>query len=363
MKLPFFLLEEWLTKQTHPVTHNLASSAGLSWTLGEIFALGDGAPNLNDCPLNYGAPEGSLLLREAIAAFCDAEPDWVVVTTGASEALSIINCVTAVRGAEVLLPDPGYPAYHALAMASGITPRHYRLDSGAGYTHSRDAIASCLTPRTVGVVVNTPHNPTGAVMPQSEIASLARSLGSMSVPLIVDEVYRPIHFGLPQPSAAGLLNVIVVGDMSKALSLPGLRIGWIIDQDADRRRRLINVRGYFTNSSPPIMEKIAAFALRHAAAIVARAQAHAFANHAQLERFIGATGGRLAWSPPLGGTTAFPWFDDGRDTRIVCTALAARGILLAPGDCFGHPAHFRVNLTVRPSTMTSALVGLRSVVT
>ncbi len=88
---------------------------------------------------------------------------------------------------------------------------------------------------TVAVIVNTPHNPTGSVMVPGEVARLSAALPARGVPLIVDEVYHPLYFGEPLPSTAGIENVLVMSDLSKVMSLPGLRKGWIIDPDTSRR--------------------------------------------------------------------------------------------------------------------------------
>ena len=72
-----------------PIRYNLASSTGPSWTLGDLLALGDGAglKELGDLRLSYAPPQGSDALRQQVAALHDVDPDWVVITTGASEAL------------------------------------------------------------------------------------------------------------------------------------------------------------------------------------------------------------------------------------------------------------------------------------
>jgi aspartate/methionine/tyrosine aminotransferase len=101
------------------------------------------------------------------------------------------------------------------------------------------------------VLVNTPHNPTGSVMAAADLKRLAASLADRGIAMLVDEVYHPLYFESSSLSAARLPGAIVVSDFSKALSLSGLRIGWIIDADARRRERLVNLRSYFTVSGSP----------------------------------------------------------------------------------------------------------------
>ncbi|MDO7835930.1 pyridoxal phosphate-dependent aminotransferase [Sphingobium sp. HBC34] len=343
--LPAFALDHWLSAYdfaTPPIAYNLASSTGPRWSVADLCAMGETPLVIEDIILSYAPPQGSRPLREAIAAFHDAEADSVIVTTGASEALSILFCLGARPGANIVLPDPGYPAYDAVAQGWGLSTRPYRLDREDGFAQRAATILAQVDAGTCLVILNTPHNPTGTVMPRAEIEALAAALAERAVPLLVDEVYHPLYFGAPQPSAAGIRNVIVTSDLSKALSLPGLRMGWLIDTDAGRRARLLDARSYFTISSSPLLERLAVQALRHSDAILARLRSVTQVNIALLDALMTQFGDRLAWVRPDGGTTAFPWLVDGRDSRPLCQALAAQGVLLAPGDCFGHPAHMRL---------------------
>jgi aspartate/methionine/tyrosine aminotransferase len=339
--LPPFALNHWLS-QHHAIRYDLASSTGPHWSLTDLLRLGAGLPDLAETPLTYASPEGSPALRQAIGAFHGVDPDWVVTTTGGSEALSIFLCLAERPGAEIVIPDPAYPAYAAMAQAFRLQIRTYGLTEADGYSHRRDAIVAATTAQTAAVIVNTPHNPTGAVMPVAEIAALAQDLAGSFIRLLVDEVYHPLYFTAPNGSAAGIPNVTVTSDLSKALCLAGLRTGWLIEPDAALRQRMIDARGYFTISGSPVLERLAAHALIHRAAILARLHATAAMNLPRLAALIDASDGRLAWAPPAGGTTAFPRFTDRASSRPFCDRLAAAGVLLAPGDCFGHPAHLRI---------------------
>lgn len=343
--LPPFALDHWLSAYdfaTPPIAYNLASSTGPRWNVAQVAALGDAPLDLAETVLSYAPPQGSAPLRQAIAAFHDVDPDAVVATTGSSEALSILFCLAAGPGANIVLPDPGYPAYDAVAQGWGLATRRYRLDRADGFAQRKEAILAQVDAGTRLVILNTPHNPTGTVMQRDEIAALAGQLAERRVPLLVDEVYHPLYFTAPQRSAAGIPNVLVTSDLSKALSLPGLRTGWLIDADADRRARIIDARSYFTISASPLLERLAAHALTNARSILDRLEAVAGANIALLDQLVAGSQGKLDWVRPEGGTTAFPWLTDGRDGRPLCETLAGAGVLLAPGDCFGHPAHMRL---------------------
>ena len=347
MELPPFALDEWLATYnfaTPPIAFDLASSTGPGFTVAALTQLGGAGLDIGEIALSYAPPQGALAVRTAVAAFHDADPDWVVMATGASEALSIMLCLVSRPGAHVLIPDPAYPAYAAMAQTLGLATQAYAAGGANGFAFSAKAILAAVTAETALVILNTPHNPTGVVMPRTEIETLAAALAERSIPLLVDEVYHPLYFGAQQRSAAGIANAVVISDLSKAMSLPGLRTGWIIEADARRRHAMINARSYFTISGSPVLEHLAAHALVHRQAILDRLQQVAETNRALLAALIDGSAGQLAWTAPQGGTTCFPWFRDGRNSRPFCTAAAAAGVLIAPGDCFGYPSHMRIGL-------------------
>lgn len=349
MDLPPFLIDQWLSEhgfRIAPVRYDLAASTGPHWTLAELQDLPNGRLDMEAMSIAYAPPNGSRALRVAIAALHGVDPDWVVVTTGASEALSILFYLAAKPGGAIVLPDPGYPAFAAFAQAWGLRSSPYGLRREDGFRLGAGQVLAATGDDTVLALVNTPHNPTGGICPRAEIEQLAASLDARGVPLIVDEVYHPLYFGGAQGSAAGIDNVIVVGDMSKAMSLAGLRVGWIIDADSKRRERIVNARSYFTVSGSPITEAIAAHALNNADAVLARLASTASANLSVLDGVMARAAGILSWVRPQGGTIAYPWFVDGRDSRPFCEDLAEAGVLVVPGDCFGAPEHMRIGFGV-----------------
>jgi aspartate/methionine/tyrosine aminotransferase len=368
MKVPPFKLDAWLMAHefaTPPIRYNIASSTGPLWTLAELEGLGGGKAGaletLDNLTLSYAPPQGSKLLRERIAALHGADPDHVLVMTGASEAILALTCLFAGPGGTIVIPKPAYPAVPVLARAWGLGVREYELHRGQGFAQTADGVLAAVDASTRVVFVNTPHNPTGSVMAPAEQRKLAEALAARGIPLIVDEVYHPLYFAGPVPSAHELPNTIVLGDFAKALSIPGLRIGWLIDRDPHRREALLDLRSYFTISGSPLTEAIGAHALAHASRIIARLTEVAHGNLALLRQFMDEHRGLLDWAPPGGGTTCFPWLRDGRDARPLCEALAKAGVLAAPGDCFEMPAHFRVGFGAMRTGYADALRIFRGV--
>jgi len=347
MELSSFLLDQWISQKNSlnpPIEYDLASSTGPVWTVRELLAL-SGKSDLEailDTPVSYTHAAGTLALRSVIAALEGVAPDDVQVVTGASEALLILFFLAAESGANVVLPNPGFPANTALAAALGIEIRSYNLRPENQFRVDTDEIQHLMDRNTRLLLVNSPHNPTGAVLSDEEMQTLHDLCVVRGVQFVSDQVYHPIYHGRDAHSAARLPHATVLGDFSKALCLSGLRIGWIIDRDPRRRERYRNARNYFTITGNVIGELLAVLAVRQSQDIYARASRIATQNLILLERLFGEYDGFVQWFRPDGGMTAFPWLTHGTDTREFCRRLAKRGVLIVPGDCFGQPRHFRL---------------------
>ena len=205
------------------------------------------------------------------------------------------------------------------------------------------------------VLVNSPHNPTGAVLTDSEMDFLHGFCAERGVQFISDEVYHPIYHGPETQSAARLPHATVMGDFSKALCLSGLRVGWIIERDAQRRERYRNARSYFTASNNVLGEGLAVLGVKHRDVIFGRARRVAEANLKILDRLFNEHGEILRWVRPRGGMVAFPWLAGEGDTREFCVRLAKRGVLIAPGDCFRMPRHFRIGFAASGDRFAQAI--------
>jgi aspartate/methionine/tyrosine aminotransferase len=347
MKLPPFLLDRWI-EQKHtadpPIEFDLASSTGPVWKLRELLALSGENPleSLLDSNVSYTNATGTPALRTAIAKLEGVDPDEVQVTTGASEALLLLFFLAAEPGANVVFPNPGFPSNATLAESLGIEVRYYTLRAENQFRVDVDEIRKLMDGNTRLLLVNSPHNPTGAVLSDGEIQSLHDLCAERGVQFVSDQVYHPIYHGPRMRSAARLPHATVISDFSKALCLSGLRIGWIVDRDPARRERYHNARNHFTICANVFGEKLAVLALEHSDKIYARASQVAQANLALLDQLFAQHQGLLRWLKPSGGMTAFPWLADGSDTREFCRRLAKKGVLIVPGDCFGQPSHFRL---------------------
>ena len=344
MKLRTFLLDEWLERYEGKIQYNLAASTGPAWTLDDLRRLMTEEENerLLRTSLTYQPGHGTETLRRELASMYGAKPEEIQITTGASEALLVLFFLAAEPGANVVLPYPAFPPFLAIPESLGLEVRRYPLEAGKGFALDLSKVASLLDERTKLLLVNSPHNPTGAVISESEFRALEELTTKRGIQLVVDEVYHPIYRGKAPRSAGEYTRATILGDFSKAFSLSGIRVGWILERDSKRREDYWNARAYFSISNNFPGELLAEVAVRNRATIFDRAREVAEQNLRVLDQLFREHGEVLGWVRPEGGMTAFPWLVDGQNARPFCEAAAAKGVLLAPGDCFGFPASFRL---------------------
>lgn len=351
MRIPVFLLDEWLNHYHFadtPPEFDFASSTGPRWTARDILNLlsPDEREQFLDTELTYSDATGAWRLRAAIGEMQGVGADEVQVLTGASEALLILFLLAAEPGANVILPAPQFPPTAVLPGLLGLETRFYRLRRENGFRVDPDEVKKLADERTKLLLVNSPHNPTGATLGDEEMRELHDFAAGRGIQFVSDEVYHPVYHGRETNSAARLPRATVLGSFSKSLSASGLRVGWIVERDRARLRQYTDARGYLTISNTPLGEGLAVAALRHRETILARAQKVAADNLTLLDSFFAEHEDQLGWVRPRGGMTAFPWLKDGGEAREFCRALAERGVLLLPGDCYGMPDHFRLGFGV-----------------
>lgn len=172
-------------------------------------------------------------LRSAIAASYPEEepvdPARVVVTPGSSGALTLVFGVLINPGDEVLLADPGYPCNrHFVRLFEGhatLVP----VNASTSYQLTSNLIRQHWTSTTRAVLVSSPSNPTGTLVPDTEMAEIVRTVRELGGVLIVDEIYHGLTYGVRARSASRFSeNVFVVNSFSKYYGMTGWRVGWLV---------------------------------------------------------------------------------------------------------------------------------------
>jgi len=362
MQLKAFLLDAWLDQYEHDIEFDLAASTGPTWTVNDILALADDETRHRFLhhKLVYSRPAGADSLREAIAEMQGVPVETVQIVTGASEALVAVMWLAAEPGANVILPLPGFATFSALPESLGLETRFYRVHRENGFRIDLEEIKRLADSKTKLILVNSPHHPTGATIGDGEMEALHDFSAERGIQLVSDEVYHPIYHGRATKSAARLPHATVIGDLSKAFSIAGVRTGWMIEHDARRRQQYWTARAYFSICNSTTGEILSEIAIRERDAVLGKTREVATRNLKLLEHFMADHCDVLGWIPPQGGMTAFPWLVSGEQLNIenarpFCQAATERGILLAPGDCFDAPSHFRLGFAATGDNFAKAL--------
>jgi aspartate/methionine/tyrosine aminotransferase len=349
MKFKAFLLDQWLQQHTD-AEFDLGSSTGPRWSVRELLELtGDSngaAQRMFDVLLHYAPTAGVATLREAIAEMQGVPAEEVAVFAGGAEALFHIFSGAAEPGANVIIPFPCFPAHEALPEVLGYEIRRYHLRRENLFAVDLDEVQRLADERTKILIVNSPHNPTGATLSNEEMRALHDFAAARGIQVVSDEVFHPIYHGPETDSVARLPHATVVGDLSKALSLGGLRLGWIVERDVGRRTEYLNAREHVTVSNTPMGEFLGEIAIRHHDQVLGRTREVTRTNLQLLERVVAQAADVVDWVRPMGGMTAWVRLVAGGDARRFCEEALHYGLLLAPGDCWGFPDHFRVGFGV-----------------
>ncbi|MEZ5776806.1 MAG: pyridoxal phosphate-dependent aminotransferase [Paracoccaceae bacterium] len=191
----------------------------------------------------YSNGRGEDNLREALARRYsertgrDITPGQVLCFPGTQTALYAVLMGVAEPGTEVLVGDPMYATYEAVITASGARAVPVPLRAGNGFRISADDVAARVTASTRAILLNTPHNPTGAVLTPGDITAIGRIAKEYDLWLIVDEVYEELVFDgirFTSPLAYDDIaeRVVIVSSISKSHAAPGFRSGWCIASEA-----------------------------------------------------------------------------------------------------------------------------------
>jgi aspartate/methionine/tyrosine aminotransferase len=322
-------------------------------------------------------PLGMPAARQAVAAYyrrrgVAVDPARVVLAPGTSQAYFYALRLLADPGQEVLVSSPGYPLFDDLCAVADVGLRQYHLAHEDGrWRPDVDEIAFQCTSRTRAVMVVSPHNPTGAMFSAADYAALADLCRRRGLALVVDEVFCECldpeagPFVRPDPAAFPLL--LTLGGVSKMLSLPGWKLGWMtVDGDADRVVPFLRAVEHLSDTFLPmpdlsqamlpalleageasvIAELAAAYDRRRRAALTALGEAGFAADRCPAGVYL---------CVGLPGAVR-PGRDDEAFAR---RALHEAGVHVHPGYYYSLPAHWVMTCVAREPLLREGIERLR----
>jgi aspartate aminotransferase len=196
-----------------------------------------GVQAIRDGHTRYTPPAGMPALREAIAAAAGLQrglafsPEQVVVGPGAKPLLFFPAMALIEPGDEVIYPNPGFPTYEAMIAAMGGVPVPVPLDEAVDFSLDLEVFESLVSDRTRLIILNSPGNPTGGVIPLANLEAIAAAALGSRAWVISDEIYgRIVYDGLDAPTIAALPGMaertIIVDGFSKTYAMTGWRLGF-----------------------------------------------------------------------------------------------------------------------------------------
>jgi aspartate aminotransferase len=185
---------------------------------------------------HYAPTAGLPALRAAVAEevartrSIRVSPDQVVIVPGAKPMIYFALLALCETGDEVIYPDPSYPIYESLIRFVGATPVPLPVTMESGFSFDVDHLRSLVTPRTRMIVLNSPSNPTGGVLPRSTLEALARVCEEHDLVVLSDEIYSRIVYDGDAPSIASVRGMadrtVIVDGYSKTYAMTGWRLGY-----------------------------------------------------------------------------------------------------------------------------------------
>jgi len=284
-------------------------------------------------------------LRRLIAGDDGAlSPDHVLVTAGAASALFIVATAILGAGDHALICAPNYATNLETPRAIGADVEAFVLRFEDGWRLDLERLASLIRPETRLVSVTYPHNPTGTMITQDELAALVALVESHPhARLLVDETYRELAYAEPLPLAASLSpRVVAVSSMSKTYGLPGLRIGWLTCRDDHLFETLLAAKEQILICGAVLEEELAARVLDRRAEVLSLVQAKTRRHLAIVRDWI-ADHDSFEWIEPRAGVVCFPRIRPEREIDIDLfyrVLLEQYGTYVGPGHWFDQDRRF-----------------------
>jgi len=349
MDISTFELERFFARHEFTAPYTLTSSDCEPLSLAAALDLADdeGLALWDGLKLGYTEYAGSPILRREIAGLYEGiDPDLVHVAAPIESIFLAMNAMLE-HGDHVVCTHPGYQALSELAVALGCDVDKWEPVEERVWKFDVDRLSELVRPTTRAIIVNFPHNPTGYLPPLDDflaVIEIARECGAY---LFSDEMYRYLEVdpSTRLPAACERYDrAVSLSGMSKAFSMPGIRIGWLVTKDTKLLEKIAYLHDYTTICSSAPSEVLALIGLRAWERIVADNLARLRRNLALLERFFSEHGDVFSCVKPIAGTVSFPRVFSGGGSGSFCRkVLEITGVLLVPSEIFGYgDEHFRL---------------------
>jgi len=366
MKIEPFGLERWMTTYETQVEYDIAESGILPLSTSDLMQLvppderDQALKRTLELPLGYSEARGSLELRSLLAAtYANCGPENILVTTGAIEANFLLFNVLLNPGDHVIAPYPAYQQLYSVPRALGCDVSLWQIRAETGFLYDVDDLERLIRPQTRLIVINSPHNPTGAILSTDDLKRVGETAQSVGAIVLSDEAYRWLSIPgvdeAPPPMVDLGAGTISVGTLSKPFGLPGLRTGWLAAPE-DVVASCWGMRDYVSLSPGKLSDALAILTIKHRDKIIKRNEAIISANLASANAWIAAHAGILSWIPPRAGLLAMLHYNLEIPSLDLANKLAEDySAMLAPGSVFGFEHYLRMGIGQDPAVFSAAL--------
>ncbi|MFJ9499849.1 aminotransferase [Brevibacillus centrosporus] len=366
MDIKLFAVEDWMNKYEMSATYNIAETCVDSLTVEELISIDGTNPedffrSLASKKLTYGHIEGSPEFRTLVSQlYTTVDPHQVLVMNGGIAANFLVFYSLVKPGDHVISVHPTYQQIYDVPKSFGATVDLLHLKEENGFLPDLDELRSLVRENTKLICINNPNNPSGSLMERDtleKIVEIARSCGAY---LLCDEVYRNLlqDDDLIVPSIADLYEKgISTSSMSKALSLAGLRLGWIA-APKEVIEECIKHRDYTTISVGMLDDLLAVHAMKNYDRILTRNRKIIKDNLAILDEWV-ANEPAITYVKPRAGTTAMLGYDLPISSVDFCEGLLKEtGAFLTPGICFDMEGYLRIGYACETEMLREGLQKL-----
>ncbi|SCU81596.1 LAMI_0B06964g1_1 [Lachancea mirantina] len=371
--MPFqedFAVERFMDEYEETVEFNAAESCCHSLSLNQLFELtGEKFEFDYSKRFTYGSIQGTPALRSLIAQMYSNSDvkltkENVLITNGAIAANFLVHYALVGPGDHVICLAPTYQQLSSVPRMFGAEVDLLHLKATDAFLPNLNELVAMIKHNTKLIVLNSPNNPLGSVVPTQLLRQIAAVAEEKGIVVLCDEVYSPLFHSCQQPKSFAQISTLgaVTGSMSKAYSAAGIRIGWIVSQNAQLLKQAASRRDYNTISVSMVDDAITRYILSHRDAILKRNLALCNENLSIMRTFIANSNRKFSFvHEPQGGSVCLIYINGVQDTDSFARTLAEKyKVLFSPGECFGVPGTLRVGLGNSTHELTEGLRLLRA---
>jgi aspartate/methionine/tyrosine aminotransferase len=347
MLIPVFEMERMQSTWENLVEYDMSESGVRPVTLRALVEMGFDLDMALDLPLGYSQSNGTVPLRERLAAIYPGSTiDQIEVTNGTSEANYLVALALLQPGDEMAMEMPNYMQLRGVPESLQARVRPFRLRPDRGWEPDWDEFEQAVTPRTRLLYLSNPNNPSGAVLSEQAMRRIVSRCEATGTMLLADEVYLGAELdGVRTRSFWGMSDrVVVTSGLSKAYGIPGVRIGWLVGPQA-LVETCWSQHDYLTIGPNKLSDMVARVAVApdNREKLYARTRAILRENLPVIEGWAAGFGGLLEFNRPRAGAMALVRVRSEVPSLEVCRRIRVeQNTLVVPGSHVGLEGYLRI---------------------